>query len=86
LASKVKGQLKGKQMIVDQVGDAGSTTQVTTAIINLSGNKKSATGAELAKIFGNHLTTQNPYGSLYSNADFIVVLGADQVPKTTSAQ
>lgn len=85
LAGRVKTKLTSQQLIVDQVGDAGSTTQTTTAIINLSGNKKPATSAALVKQFGNHLTTQNPYGTLY-DADFIIVLGSDQAAKYTSSQ
>jgi LCP family protein required for cell wall assembly len=85
LAGKIKSQLKGKQMNVTDVGDAGNITQSTTTIINLSGTKKPATSAALIKIFGNHLTTQNPYGSQY-NADFIVIVGQDQAAKNTSSQ
>jgi LCP family protein required for cell wall assembly len=84
LAGKIKSQLKSKQLNVTDVGDAGSITQATTAIINLSGTKKPATSAALAKIFGNHLTTQNPYGTQY-DADFIVVVGTDQVAKNASS-
>jgi hypothetical protein len=85
LASKIKSQLKGKQMTVTDVGDAGSITQATTAIINLSGIKKPATSAALAKMFGNHITTQNPYGTQY-DADFIIVLGQDQASKNVSSE
>jgi LCP family protein required for cell wall assembly len=83
LATKLKDTLESKQMIVDDVGDAGSTTQVTTAIINLSANKYPATSAALVKQFGSHLTTQNPYGTLY-DADFVIVLGSDQASTATS--
>lgn len=86
LAGKIKSQLKDKQMIVTDVGDAGSVTQATTAIIKLSGTSKPATSAALVKIFGNHVTTQNPYGTQY-DADFIIVLGQDQAAKNpTSSQ
>lgn len=85
LAGKVKTQLKNKQMIVTNVGDAGSISQATTAIINLSGTKKPATAKALIGIFGNHVTTQNPYGAQY-DADFIVVLGQDQAAKNASSQ
>ncbi|MGZ6004532.1 MAG: LCP family protein [Candidatus Saccharimonadales bacterium] len=87
LASDVKARLKAHQIVVDKVGDAGNTTQVTTAIINLSGNSNPATSAALVKLFGNHLTTQNPYGNLYKGEDFIIVLGSDQAHvSSTSAQ
>jgi len=84
LASKIKTKLKGKNIIVSEVGDAGNSAQTTTAIIDTSGGKKPATKAALMKIFGNHVTTQNPYGTLYDDADFIIVLGSDQVPSTPS--
>lgn len=83
LATKVKKQLTSKNVIVTTTGNA-SGTPATTSIIDNSGGKKSATSALLVKQFGNHLTTVNPYAGVY-NADFIVVLGADQVPVATSA-
>lgn len=85
LASKIQKQLKAKNMRVTDVGDAGNTAQVTTAVIDLSGGRKPGTKAALLKYFGNHATTQNPYGALY-DADFIIVLGSDQAtPKSTSS-
>jgi len=84
LAQKVKSELTAKQITVSAVGDAPTTSQTTTAIIDNSGSKKPATSAALVKIFGNHLTTQNVYGLSY-NADFIVILGTDQTtPAPTS--
>lgn len=80
LASDIKDRLENSQLMVANVGDAGNIGQRTTAIINLAAGKKPATKAALVKIFGNHLTTQNPYGGLY-NADFIIVLGTDQASK-----
>jgi len=77
LALKVRQQLTAKQMIVTSVGDGPSTSQTTTAIIDNTAGKKPATAAALAKMFGNHLTTQNIYGLSY-DADFIVILGTDQ--------
>lgn len=78
LASKVKSDLKSKNINVTDVGDAGNTAQITTTIIDLSGGHKPGTKASLIKIFGSHVTTQNTYGTLY-DADFIIVLGKDQV-------
>jgi len=89
LAQKVKGQLTAKQLIVSAVGDAPTTSQTTTAIIDNSSGKKPATAAALVKIFGNHLTTQNVYSLNYS-ADFIIILGSDQTtpanPTATTSQ
>lgn len=85
LASKIQKQLKAKNMRVSDIGDAGNTAQVTSTIIDLSSGHKPGTKAALVKFFGNHSTTQNPYGTLY-DADFIIVLGSDQAaPKTTSS-
>jgi LCP family protein required for cell wall assembly len=84
LALKAKQELTAKQIIVSGTGDAPTSSQVTTAIIDNTSGKKPATSAALIKIFGNHLTTNNTYGVTY-NTDFIVILGADQVPSTTPA-
>jgi len=86
LASKIEKQLKAKNMTISDIGDAGNTAQVTSTIIDLSGGRKPGTKAALVKFFGNHVTTQNPYGTLY-DADFIIVLGTDQATanKGTSA-
>lgn len=84
LALKVKQELTAKQMIVTSVGDGPTTSQATTAIIDNTSGKKPATAAALAKIFGNHLTTQNVYGLSY-DADFIVILGTDQTHAGTAA-
>jgi len=83
LASKIQKQLKTKNIIVSDVGDAGNTAQVTSTIIDLSNNHKPGTKAALVKFFGNHVTTQNPYGTLY-DADFIIVVGSDRVSTTTT--
>jgi polyisoprenyl-teichoic acid--peptidoglycan teichoic acid transferase len=77
LASKVKTKLETKGFQIDQVGDAGNLVQAKTAIIDLSKGRKSATRAALIKLFGNHVTTQNPYGAQY-DVDFIIVAGNDQ--------
>jgi LCP family protein required for cell wall assembly len=84
LANKVKQRLTAKQLTVSSTGNSPNPPQATTVIIDTTGGKKPATGAALVKLFGNHLTTQNTYGLTY-NADFIVILGADQVPPVTPA-
>lgn len=85
LASKVEKRLKTKNLSVVEIGDAGNTAQITSTIIDLSKSRKPGTRAALVKFFGNHVTTQNPYGTLY-DADFIVVLGSDQVTASTQSQ
>jgi LCP family protein required for cell wall assembly len=84
LATKVKQELTAKQLTVSGTGNSPNPPQATTVIIDTTGGKKPATGAALVKLFGNHLTTQNTYGLTY-NVDFIVILGADQVPPVTPA-
>jgi polyisoprenyl-teichoic acid--peptidoglycan teichoic acid transferase len=84
LATKIKNQLKTKNMNVSDIGDAGNTAQTTSTIIDLSATHKPGTKAALIKFFGNHVTTQNPYGTLY-DADFIIVLGSDQANASSSS-
>jgi LCP family protein required for cell wall assembly len=79
LATRYKKQLAGQKIIVTQIGDAAGGDHPTTSIIDISQGRKPATNAALVKMFGNHLTTVNPYAGIY-NADFIVVLGTDKVP------
>lgn len=83
LAGKTKRKLTSKQLYVSDVGDAGNVNQAKTTIIDASGGKKPATRAGLVKIFGNSVTTQNPYANLYE-ADFIVVVGRDQAASAAS--
>lgn len=83
LATKIKYKLRGESINVSYIGDAGNTAQKTSVIIDLSHNTKPATKAALLKIFGNHLTTQNPYGSSY-DVDFIIVLGQDRATTNSS--
>lgn len=83
LASKVEKRLKVKNLSVVDIGDAGNTAQVTSTIIDLSKSHKPGTKTALIKFFGNHVTTQNPYGTLY-DADFIIVLGSDQISASNS--
>jgi LCP family protein required for cell wall assembly len=79
LALKLKNKLTARNFLVDDVGDATPKGQTTTTIVNLSGSKKTATSAALVKLFGNNLTTQSKYARLYTDADFIIILGSDQV-------
>jgi polyisoprenyl-teichoic acid--peptidoglycan teichoic acid transferase len=78
LATKKRTVLTEKEINVDAVGDAQGV-QAKTQIIDVSGGKKPATLAALKQLFGNSVTTTNPYANVY-DTDFIVVLGADQVP------
>lgn len=82
LASQQKSRLIGKHLTVDGVGDAKASLAVTS-IIDVSKGKKPATATLLTQLYGNHLTTVNPYAGVY-DTDFIIVIGADQIPKTPS--
>lgn len=85
LAAQVKTKLTNQSINVSQIADAGTLGQTTTTIIDTSNGKDPATKAELIKLFGDHVTTQNPYAGIYS-ADFIIIAGADQLTTTTSTQ
>jgi hypothetical protein len=68
---------------VTKTGD-GQGAPATTQIIDLSqSTKKPATKKLLMQLYGSNTTTTNPYAGMY-DADFIVVIGADRVPKTTT--
>jgi LCP family protein required for cell wall assembly len=83
LATKNMTTLTGKGLTSAGVADA-ATNQAKTTIIDLSTTPHPATKALLMKQYGvTSVTTTDPYKGAY-NADFIVVIGADQVPKTTT--
>jgi hypothetical protein len=78
LASKNKTLLENRNMTVTAIADAKSTA-ASTFIISSPNTKKVATLAALKALYGTHVTSTNPYTTLYKDADFIVVLGQDQV-------
>jgi LCP family protein required for cell wall assembly len=83
LASQQRTKLVADHYQVAAVGNAA--TQATTTIIQTSPGSDPKTLAALQKRFGKTavVTTTNPYAGAY-NADFIVLLGNDQVPATTA--
>jgi LCP family protein required for cell wall assembly len=83
LASDYEHKLTADGFNVQSIGDAQTSDQTTTSIINTVGTGEPATSAALVKLFGNNLTTVNPYVDTY-NADFIIVLGQDQVAGDSS--
>ncbi len=83
LAKKAKKKLTSKRLIVSRIGDAAGAHKITS-IIDISDSKKPATKRSLKKVFGDHFTKKNPYAGIY-DADFIVVLGKDQVKPLTSS-
>ncbi len=81
LATKSKTSLAANNINVVAVGDA-ITTQAKSSIIDLSNGKMPATRAALGKLYANNFITVNPYAGVYK-ADFIILLGIDQVPAKT---
>ena len=79
LASHARTILEAKNLNVTDVGDA-LANQATTTIIDNSAGRKPATKQALQAVYGKTVvfTTTNPYAAKYS-ADFIVMIGADQV-------
>lgn len=83
LATKVKTTLTAKNLNIAAVGDA-LANQPKTTIIDTSAGKMPATRALLKQLYGDNFTTINTYSGSYI-ADFIILLGADQVTPTTPA-
>jgi len=83
LGTLQKNNLSKQKIRVIKVGDAG-TAQAVSSVIDLSKGKMPATRSLLGKDYGYHYTTTNPYLGLY-DADFIIVVGADKIPKTPSS-
>ncbi|HET9174363.1 MAG TPA: LCP family protein [Candidatus Saccharimonadales bacterium] len=76
LASQQQKILESHYINVTQVGNANET-RTTTLIIDNSNGKMPSTKQQLENLYGNNVTSINPYSG-YS-ADFIVVLGSDQL-------
>lgn len=76
LAGKQEKVLENRYVSVSLIADA-PTNRATTLIIDNSGGKKPATKQLLQNLYGNDITSSNPYPK-YS-ADFIVILGTDQL-------
>lgn len=83
LASQERTKLRIKDLNVTAIGDA-MTNQATTTIIDNSGGKKQSSRQALINLFGNHVTTTNPYAGMYNNPDFIVLIGNDQAATSTN--
>ncbi len=77
-ASQERTNLRVKNLTVSDIGNALTSPQATTTIIDSSNGKKPATKQLLTQLFGQNVTTTNPYASIYPDADFIVVLGTDR--------
>lgn len=83
LAASAQATLTGKGVNVGAVGDAASPVTSTT-IIDASAGKMPGTLGLLKQLYGQNVTTTNPYAGTYT-ADFIVILGPDQAAKAANA-
>lgn len=84
VASKAAKLLKAKGVAVSATGDA-TTSQATSTIIDLSEGKMLGTKKLLQSLYGTSIATTSPYSSIYYDADFIVLVGANHaIPATTA--
>lgn len=85
LALKKKSALTSKGVQVVKIGSVQNAAEAKTIVIDVSGGKKPTTKKFLGQQYANNFTSENPYQYAY-DADFIVILGSDQIPKpkTTS--
>lgn len=82
--AKREGDLMAKKgMNITQVGDAPASAATTTVIDN-SGAKKPETKKALKSLFGDHFSSDAALAQQY-NADFVVILGANQPDVTDSS-
>jgi len=82
IAAHAAKVLTGKNITVAATDDA-KANQASTTIIDASAGKMPATKQLLMSLYGSTVTTTNPYVNVY-DADFIIILGQNQVPKTTT--
>ncbi|MFA5004468.1 MAG: LCP family protein [Candidatus Saccharimonadales bacterium] len=83
LATKQGNILSAKGMIISQVADA-SANQAATSMIDNSGGKKPSTLAALKSLYKGTIVTNPTLSQTYPGADFIILLGNDMVPSTTT--
>jgi LCP family protein required for cell wall assembly len=83
LASQQRTKLQAQHFQISDVGNA--TNQATTTIIQTTAGKDPNTLQALMKLYGKTavVTATNPYANTYT-ADFIVLIGNDQLPAATS--
>ena len=84
LAGKEATKLEAKNFNIETTDDADREDYTTTQIIDMSEGKKSSTLAALKKTYaGASVGSVNSLSSNYGDADFIIIVGADRIPKTT---
>lgn len=85
LASDNQTKLEAKSVNVTDVADA-RTNLTTSQIIDASGGKMPKTLALLKSIYGaTNVTTTNAYATRYPDANFIVLVGSDKIPQSSSS-
>ncbi|MEO6513363.1 MAG: LCP family protein [Candidatus Saccharimonadales bacterium] len=80
LAGKNAKVLEDKSINIVKTGDASGVVAVTQ-IINTAGTTKPSTLELLKRTYGSNVTTTNAYKGTY-DADYIIVLGNDQINTT----
>lgn len=83
LAKQQSAKLTESGMNVVSQGNA--TVQQTTTIVDMSSGKKPNTLADLKKRYTATVQADATLSATYPNTDFIVVLGQNVVPKTTTS-
>jgi LCP family protein required for cell wall assembly len=78
LAATFQQKLESDHYNVASIGDADTSDQATTQIIDNSSGKDPATLKALETEFGTNVTTTNAYSDRFTSS-FIIVLGNDQV-------
>jgi len=78
VAADNQAVLVARGMSVAHIADAYSTRD-KSQIINASADRKPQTLQALKKIYGDAVTTTNPYAGRYPDADFIVLVGKDKL-------
>jgi LCP family protein required for cell wall assembly len=79
LAATYQTKLESDHISVNQIGDANSSDNSTSQIIDISNGKDPYTLKSLEQTFGTDVTTVNPYSGEYAGSNFIVVVGNDKV-------
>jgi LCP family protein required for cell wall assembly len=84
LAADNQDRLTAKSVNVTDIADAHVTLAASRIIDNSNGTMPQ-TLALLKTMYGADVTTTNTFATRYPDADFIVLVGQDKVPTTTSS-
>jgi LCP family protein required for cell wall assembly len=84
LAAENQDKLTAKSVNVTNVADA-HLTLATSRIIDNSNGTMPQTLTLLKSLFGVDVTTTNTFARRFPDADFIVLVGQDKIPSTTSS-